>query len=228
MKNRSLFITSLLVSIILLPSCRERGNRNMREGEIFYSIKYIRNPSSLPKDLLPRELTISFRNDLIHTELHAPFGNTGMTTVINPQEGIYDTYLNMLSFKYYFKGCPDDIQPGFSAMKGITFRETGKKSQICGLDCYQLEVQLPESKSVRYVWYTNEINVENPNRLTPYREIEGVLMDFFYIIGDAELQFIADEVFVREIPDKNFEKKKNYREVSGGYLDSLILKMIAF
>ncbi|MCI0522051.1 MAG: hypothetical protein L0Y37_00175, partial [Bacteroidales bacterium] len=78
------------------------------------------------------------------------------------------------------------------------------------------------------VWYTDEIRVENPNRMTPYREIDGVLMDFFYIIGDAELEFIADDIFVRDIPDKNFEKKKNYKEVSGGYLDSLILKMIAF
>lgn len=228
MKNRSFFINSLLLTIILLPSCREGGSRNMREGEIFFTIKYIKNPSSLPKDLLPRELTISFRNDLFHTELNAPFGNTGITTIINPKEGIYDTYLNMLSFKYYFKGGADDIQPGFSSMRGISFRETGKKSEICGLNCQQLEVRLPGSNMVRYVWYTNEINVENPNRMTPYREIDGVLMDFFYVIGEAELQFIADEVFVRDIPDKDFEKKKNYKEVSGGYLDSLILKMIAF
>ncbi|MCU0376630.1 MAG: hypothetical protein MUC78_00060 [Bacteroidales bacterium] len=228
MKNRSFFITSILISIFILPSCREMGSRNMREGEIFFSIRYIKNPSSLPKDLLPRELTISFRNDLFHTELNAPFGNTGITTIINPKEGIYDTYLNMLSFKYCFRGGSDDIQPGFSSMKGISFRETGKRSEICGLRCNQIEVRLPGREKVWYVWYTDEIKVENPNRMTPYREIDGVLMDFFYVIGDAELQFIADEVFVRDIPDKDFEKKKNYKEVSDGFLDSLILKMIAF
>ncbi|MCK7529949.1 MAG: hypothetical protein MZV63_02255 [Marinilabiliales bacterium] len=71
--------------------------------------------------------------------------------------------------------------------------------------------------------------VENPNRLTPYREIDGVLMDFFYIIGEAELQFTADEVFVKEIPDKEFRKEKELQgSVIQSYLDSLILKMIAF
>ena len=64
--------------------------------------------------------------------------------------------------------------------------------------------------------------------MTPYREIDGVLMDFFYIIGKAEMQFTADEVLVKQIPDKEFEKKKNYKKVTAKYLDSLILKMISF
>jgi len=64
--------------------------------------------------------------------------------------------------------------------------------------------------------------------MTPYREVDGVLMDFFYIIGDAELQFTADEVLVKKVADKEFEKKNNYRKVPSKYLDTLILKMISF
>jgi hypothetical protein len=87
---------------------------------------------------------------------------------------------------------------------------------------------LPGSKTTRYIWYTDEIKVVQPNRLTPYKDIDGVLMDFFYIIGKAELQFTADEVFARQIPDKTFEAKKNYKKVTRSFLDSLIQKMIAF
>ena len=53
-------------------------------------------------------------------------------------------------------------------------------------------------------------------------------MEFFYIIGEAELEFTADEVFVKEIPDKHFEKRTNYKKVTRGYLDSMIRKMIAY
>ncbi len=67
-----------------------------------------------------------------------------------------------------------------------------------------------------------------PNRLTPYNEIDGVLMDFFYIMGEAEMQFTADEVFAREIPDKVFEQKQNYKKVTRSFLDSIIQKMMAF
>jgi hypothetical protein len=228
-KNSFLPSVSFLVTLLLLASCRgENVYKNMKEGEIYYNIKYVSNPSSLPTDFLPRELVIAFRHDLISTSLKTPIGNSGVTTVVNPKENIYDTYLNILSFKYYFEGNYRDIQPGFDSMEGITIHDTGRRSVICGFNCKQARVNLPDKKTTRYIWYTTEIKAENPNRMTPYREVEGVLMDFFYIIGDAELQFTADEVLVKQIPDKEFEKKKNYRKVSSKYLDTLILKMISF
>ena len=229
MKNCPFSFITLLLTLLLVASCgRDNAYKNMREGEIYYNIKYVSNPSSLSTDLLPKELVIAFRNDLISTTLKAPLGNSGITTVVNPRENIYDTYLNILSFKYYFEGNHADIQPGFGSMKGITFHETGRKSVICGFNCRQARVDMPDNKTSRYIWYTTEIRAENPNRMTPYRDIEGVLMDFFYIIGDAELQFTADEVLVKQISDRAFEKKENYRKVSSKYLDTLILKMISF
>ncbi len=214
---------------MMLASCREGGKyRHMKEGEIYYAIRYIHNSSTISKELMPKELVISFRNDLIATRLKAPVGNLGVSTVINPAENVYDTYLNILSFRYCFEGNEQDIQPGFQSMAGIRFRETGKKSIICGFNCHEVMVELPGSDSVRYIWYTNEIDVENPNRMTPYKDIKGVLMEFFYIIGGAEMQFTADEVLAKKIPDKEFEKKKNYRKVSSRYLDTLISKMISF
>ncbi len=229
MKISYLSLIPLLLTVLLLSSCKD-GNRyrNMREGEIYYNIEYVSNPSSLSSDLLPKELVIAFRNDLISTRLKTPIGNSGVTTVVNPKENIYDTYLNILSFKYYFEGNYKDIQPGFNSMDGITVHNTGRKSVICGFNCRQARVDLPDKKTTRYIWYTDEIRAENPNRMTPYKEIDGVLMDFFYIIGNAELQFTADEVLAKQIPDKEFERKKNYRKVTAKYLDTLIMKMISF
>jgi len=228
-KYSSLSLIPLLFTALLLASCRgDNKYRNMREGEIYYNIKYVSNPSSLSSDLLPKELVIAFRNDLICTRLKTPIGNSGVTTVVNPKENIYDTYLNILSFKYYFPGNYRDIQPGFKSMEGISVHDTGRKSVICGFNCRQARVDMPDKKASRYIWYTTEIRAENPNRMTPYREVDGVLMDFFYIIGDAELQFTADEVLAKQIPDKEFQRKNNYRKVTARYLDTLIMKMISF
>ncbi len=216
------------VTAASLSSCKQRGLKHMHEGEIFYTISYIKNPSSLPIDFLPKELVISFNDDRIYSNLKAPFGNSGISSVTNPKEEVYDTYLNMLSFKYYYEGTGDEIQPGFSAMDGITFLETGREREICGFTCREVETRIPGSDSVRFIWYTDEIRVTGANLLTPYREIDGILMEFFYIIGEAELEFTADEVFVKEIPDKNFEKRTNYKKVTRSYLDSMIRKMIAY
>ncbi|MDX9930798.1 MAG: hypothetical protein RBS37_13220 [Bacteroidales bacterium] len=229
MKYSSLSLIPLFVSVLLLPSCNGHNKyRNMKEGEIYYNIKYVSNPSSFSSDLLPKELVIAFRNDLISTRFKTPIGNSGVTTVVNPKEDIYDTYINILSFKYYFAGNYRDIQPGFKSMEGITIHDTGRKSVICGFNCRQARVDLPDKTTSRYIWYTTEIKAENPNRMTPYREVDGVLMDFFYVIGDAELQFTADEVLAKQIPDKEFQRKSNYRRVTAKYLDTLIMKMISF
>jgi hypothetical protein len=228
-KNSSLPLIITLLTVFVLTSCRGGGvHKNMKEGEIYYNIKYVSNPSTLSSELLPKELVIAFRNDLINTRLRTPIGNSGLTTVINPRLDIYDTYLNIFSFKYYFEGNHLDIQPGFASMEGISIHDTGRRSVICGFNCRQARVDLPDDETPRYIWYTGEIKAENPNRMTPFRDVQGVLMDFFYIIGDAELQFTADEVLAKQIPDKEFERKKNYRKVSARYLDTLILKMISF
>jgi hypothetical protein len=228
-KYTPLLQSLLLFLVLVLASCGgENAYKNMKEGEIYYNITYVNNPSSFSSEFLPKELVIAFRNDLVCTNLRSPIGNAGITTVVNPDENIYDTYLSIFSLKYCFEGTYKDLQPGFSTMKDITVHETGRKSVICGFNCHQARIDFPGSRPSHYIWYTDEINAVDPNKMTPYKDIDGVLMDFFYIIGDAEIQFTADEVLVKQIPDKEFEKRKNYRIVSSQHLEMLILKMMSF
>lgn len=200
----------------------------MKEGEIFYSIEYVRNSSTLSKEMMPREMVIAFKDDNISTELKAPVGNIGLTTITNPDDDVYDLYVNMLAFRFCFEGTPGSPLPGFSAMTDLRYEETGRESVICGFNCKESLVFLKGSDKPYSVWYTDEIDIENPNLFTPFSEIDGVLMDFFYVIGSSELRFTAQEIYMRSIPERFFEKKKNYKVVTAGYLDTLIQKMIAF
>jgi hypothetical protein len=200
----------------------------MNQGEIFYAIKYIKNPSTLSEDILPKDMVIAFRDNKVYTDLSTPVGNTGISTIMNPDKNIYDTYVNLMAFRFCFRGTPENPVTGFSSMKDIEYRETGREKEICGFRCKELEVKFPGTSAPRSLWYTNEINVKNPNILNPFHEVDGVLMDFFYIIGDAELRFEAQEVYAKDVPEKYFERKKNYKNVSEGYLDTLIKKLITF
>jgi len=200
----------------------------MDEGEIFYTIKYIRNPSSFSEDMLPKDMIISFKDNKVSSEFKTHIGNTGISTVVNPGKGIYDTYVNLMAFKFRFEGTPKQNLTGFSSMQGIKYKETGRTKDICGFNCRELETFLPGDSVSRSVWYTKEIDIKDPNVLNPYNEIDGVLLDFFYVIGGAEFRMIAQEVYVKDVPEKYFEKKKNYESVSEGYLDTLIMKLITF
>ena len=95
-----------------------------------------------------------------------------------------------------------ELYPGFEAMEGLILKKTSRTSVICGYNCLNAEVTFPsDRKKVYNIWYTNEIKVKNPNASTPFSQIDGVLMSFFFLIGSSELHFNAETVYNKEIPD---------------------------
>jgi hypothetical protein len=142
---------------------------------------------------------------------------------------LYDTYINMLGARYYYAGRPGELHPGFESMAGMELNKTNKTTVICGYNCKNAEVTFPSDRSKIYnVWYTNEIKVMNSNLSTPFNNIEGVLLSFFFIMGKSELQFQAETVYKKEIPDKKFERLPKFKPVSRGNMEKIITDMVNY
>jgi hypothetical protein len=209
-------------------SCKEKGGKHINQGEIHYNIDYIGNFGPMPKEVLPKNLVVSFKNDKILFEMISSFGNSGILNLSNPEKGIFDTYFSLFTLKYFYAVQPGEQFPGFEAMQGIVIRKTTKTSVICGFNCNNAEVTLPADRNKVYeIWYTNEINVKNPNTATPFSQIDGVLMSFFFFLGPAELHFEAETVYKKEIPDEAFERREKFVRVSREEIDKFISKMIS-
>ena len=215
------------VMLLAIYSCNDRGNKYIDQGEVHYSIEYVKSSGTMPVDLKPHTLVVSFKQDKILFEILAPFGNQGIMNVINPHAKIYDTYINMLGVRYYYSSSPGEIYPGFREMEGAEVNLTNNRTTICGYSCKNAEVTFPsDRKKVYSFWYTDEINVNNSNFLTPFQEIDGVLMSFYYIMGGSVLRFEAESVYKKEIPDKAFEKRPKYRLVNKKDMDKIITDMV--
>lgn len=224
--SQLLFIA--LVFAITGFSCKERGGKYINQGEIHYNIDYIGKIGPMPKEVLPKNLIVSFKDNKILFEMISSFGNSGILNLANPEKGIFDTYFSLFSLKYFYAVEPGEQFPGLEAMKGIVIRKTTKTSVICGFNCKNAEVTFPADREKVYeIWYTNEINVNNPNAATPFSQIDGVLMSFFFFLGPAELQFDAETVYKKEIPDEAFERREKFLRVSREEIDKLINKMIS-
>jgi hypothetical protein len=99
---------------------------------------------------------------------------------------------------------------------------------ICGFNCKNAEVILTGNKDrVHQIWYTNEISIKNPNAANTYREIDGVLMDFFFQMGTAEMHFTAETVYKKDILDRVFERREKYMRISRDEIDKFMNKMIS-
>jgi hypothetical protein len=219
----------LFAGLILLISysCRERGGKYISQGEINYSIEYSGSTGSFARDLMPKNLVVSFKNDKILFEILAPIGNSGIINLVNPEKKYYDTYISLFGTKCFYAGRPGELHPGFESMAGMELQKTNKTTVICGYNCNNAQVTFPSDRSKKYdIWYTDEIKVKNSNMATPFSEIDGVLMNFFFIMGKSELRFEAESVYKKEIPDKTFERRPKFRLVSREDMDKTITDMV--
>jgi hypothetical protein len=219
----------VIAGLILLTicSCRERGGRFIDQGEVHYTIEYIKTAGTLSNEFKPKTLVVSFNKDKILMEITIPIANQGIINIVNPESKIYDTYINMLGVRYYFAGVTGETHPGFSSMEGVEIRKTDKTKTICGYLCHHAEATFPADRGKVYdLWYTREIKVHNSNVCTPFSEIDGVLLSFYYILGGSELKFEAETVYKKDIADKAFERRPKYRLVSKNELDKIITGMV--
>lgn len=225
------FRSGLLIAVIVAVtgySCKHKGGKHIDQGQIHYAIEYMNRTGGMPKEIMPKNLIVSFKKNKILFDISAPFGSSGISNLTNPETGIFDTYINLLGIRYYYAAKPGENHPGFEAMSDIEIRKTPGTAVICGFNCKSAEVVLPHSRNkVHKIWYTNEIDVENPNAATPYSEIDGVLMSFFLVIGNAEMNFEAATVYKKEIPDKSFERREKYLRVSRNDITEFIDKLVS-
>ncbi len=220
-----LFIAAIIA--VTSDSCIERGAKYIKEGEIHYTIDYSGTIESMPREILPKNLVVYFKDNKIMFEMITPIGNSGILNLSNPEKDIYDTYVSFFTLKYCYAANRDEIYPGFEAMEGMELRKTEKKAVICGFDCKSAEATFPaDRKKVYQIWYTNEIRVKDPNVCSPFNQIDGVLMNFFFLIGHSELRFTAENVYRKDIPDQVFERREKFAKVSRDSIVRFMNKML--
>jgi len=220
----------LLIAVIFAMSgfsCKQRGGKYIDQGEIHFNIEYVGSFGSVPKEVLPQNLIVSFKKDKILFEMTG-FGKSGILNLSNPDKGYYDTYFSVFTNRFYYAGKLGEVYPGFETMKGMTLKKTAKTSIICGYNCKNAEVTFPSKGDKIYeVWYTNEIKVKNPNASTPFNQIDGVLMNFFFFLGPAELHFNAENVFSKQVPDETFDRREKFKRVTKEEIAKFIDNMIS-
>lgn len=206
-------------------SCKEKGGKYIDQGEIHYNINYIGN-FGVPKEYLPQNLIVSFKSDKILFEMIG-FGKSGIMNLANPEKGIFDTYFSLFTKKFYYAAKSGELFPGFEAMDDMILKKTSKTKVICGFTCKNAEVTFGKDRNKIYnIWYTNEIEVKDPNAATPFNEIDGVLLGFFFLMGPSELHFEAETVYKKDIPDETFERRDDFVRVTKENINKFINQML--
>ena len=179
-----------------------------REGEIHYDIIYLENDlKQISADMLPKKMVTTYSNNSYVYEIEGFFGLFVIRNIVNPKKSINNTELAVLDKKFYFEGEMDDPAVGFGMMPEMDVSYTGEFKSIAGYNCEKAIITLEgdESRSLE-VFFTREIPIDNPNRTTPYKDIDGVLMEFYLQLHNIQMKLVANAVYEKKVQDDLFAK----------------------
>ena len=228
MRYKSLHITLFLL-IVTSFSCKDSiSNLFSKEGEIHYDIEYLENDlKKISTDLLPKKMVTKYKNNLYSFEIDGFFGLFNIKNVVNPKESVNETQLTVLNKKYYHSGDFNEFAVGFGEMPAMNINYTDETKFICGIECSKAIISFPGSeKETIEVYYTGNIPIKNPNRTTPYHDIDGVLMEFYLDLQNIEMKITASAVYDKKLPNSTFMRKEGFKKATKPYIEAVLIQLL--
>mgnify|MGYP000123007130 CR=1 FL=1 len=223
-------ITVLILLFAFLSSCEgDFITSKMQEGVIHYRIEYPSIPAdNYMLDLMPKEMTTSFSDGEFRSDISAGMGLFRTSIIFNhEQEGLVHS-LKLLNKKYASSLTANEIAIVNPHFKEINVKETGKSKTIAGLKCSEVLVEMKGDSLWQFkLYYTSEINIDEPNRFTPFKAIDGVLMEYEMINYDTHMRFVAERIESKEINHESLKLEKDYEMVSASRLNDEIKAIFA-
>ncbi len=219
-----IYLGALLISV---NGCRRSSLTYERQGEIIYSITYIENDlQKFSTDLMPKKLVVHFKNDNTEMVIDGFFGLFNVSNVVNVRKKINITYLSVLDKKFYYEGDFNEPAAGFGSIPKLTVRQGAHTKEICGYLAKEAYITLPGSKVPFPIYYTSDIPVHEPNRATPYKNINGVLLEFYLHVSRLKMKLTATGIYFKDIDDRYFSRRKDYIRVSRKQLEDILNKLM--
>ena len=179
--------------IILLVSCGEKRNEGIYDqGRLEYKIKYLNaEEDNYDPSFLPKRMVLEFNQDYSINNIDGFMGFFKLGNMTSFRNHKVKTYLKVLDKSYAFIGGRNDMMCCFDCMEGMRMKKDTTSYTFAGLKSKKVTVSFKDSDETFDIYYTDEINLDNPNITNPYSDIDGVLTKFRLVMGPYQMQFTA-------------------------------------
>ena len=219
---RIIFLLSLMNIPVL--SCRDTGTRDIPlQGTIEYNINYIENNTvGVPEHILPKKMVVTFNDKFVMQRIDGLMGLFSIFHIACNDEKTNNTYLKVGPYKYTYTGSPEEMAAGFGYYKEKAVVAEEGNYRIAGLDARKARIANSGSYDESYsVFYSDDFPVPGINKFNPYKDIEGILLDFRLEINGLKMHLVAKETSFSEVDEKIFFPE-DYHSISRKQMDDLI------
>jgi GLPGLI family protein len=227
-KQRQFCCTFLIIITIFslaIASCSEKKHKQkISEGEIEYYIEYLDNDHENPLImLLPRKMTTLFNNNSSYTLIEGFLGTFKLTYIANNSKHRNYSMFQMMDKKYYYPTEIDNLSFGYEKMKNLKIVFTDVEKEIAGYNCKQAIASFPGGKCKDIeIFYTNEINLKEPNQNNPFHQIDGVLMEFTVNLMGINMNIKTKKVIDKKVKPEIFEIPKGFTRVTLEEMEKIV------
>lgn len=223
--SRYLFLLSVC---LLISACARKSGGERKEGKIMFQIDYERSQvGGYSTTVLPKVMTMEYRDHMVRNTIEGGLGFFSLVNVSDTRYYQHTTWLKFIDKKYIYEGERREVPCCFSMLDGMQLTFTDGRKEIAGLDCKHAVASFPENGIEPFdVWYTEELQLRNPNANNPFMDIPGVLLEFNTLLGNANMHMVATEYEAQHIPQKHFQPPKNYHPVSKTEMESIITALM--
>lgn len=204
-------------AILLLTNGCGTGllQQKITEGVIEYALTFPDyDPNGLMAGMLPDKTTLSFTETQQAAELSAGMGVFRTSMVVNNEKKNMDYHLSVMSKKLVSHLQEKDMAMFNKDERAMTLIWTDETDTIAGYPCKKAiaiygGVDKPEAE----LWYTDRIQVKDPNWFGPYSQIPGVLLRYSIEQYGMRMHLDAVQVIPGKVDASKFQVRQDHDNV---------------
>ena len=203
---------------------KKLAGKGIAEGVIEYDITYPKlDPNSMMISGMPNKAYLRFKDNNTSNGMSGMMGLVSITYIANHAKKSVEQTLTLINKKYASHIPAEDLQRlNDSYVESID--KGKKKREIAGYKCKEITVKLMNGEKTT-AYYTDDIDILNPNWANPYSKIEGVLMDFHMERYGISMHLIARAVTPEKVDSDTFEISDDHKIIPYAELEKILVEL---
>lgn len=218
--------------VILLPlliwSCGKNKQTGIYDkGRLEYKITYLNaKEDNYDPSFLPKKMTLEFNQDFSINQIDGFMGFFKLGNITYFHHKKVKTHLKVLDKNYAFMGGRNDMMCCFDCMDGMILNEDTVLHNIAGLESKKILVSFKDKPDTFSIYYTQDINLSQPNVTNPYHDVDGVLTSFRLTMGPYLMQFQATKFDTGRSPKEEMVIPDDAQEVNRNEMVAILNRLM--
>lgn len=219
---------TIMISFFLLIQCSDVIEKDkLTEGIIEYDIAYVNNSDrSFPLQLLPKTMELKFNRNYAAYTIEDRVGLFSISIITNLKKRNHLTLIKVFNKKYVYRSEKKETPIFFDANTTYYVNFLKDTFHLAGIPCKKASVTDTKSRKNYDVAYTSNIDVPNPNLNTPYKDINGLLMEFVLQMKNLKMTLTAKKIIKKKINDQNFVLPDGYKFISKKQMEEIMTTLL--